>query len=98
MRTENELRDAFHHLAADAPDATEILTGLHRTAAAPRRRGHGLRVGVTVAATAAAVVAVPLLLDRARPTRRTRPARRTPRLPGRRARSRSGSIRRPAGS
>lgn len=72
MRTENDLREAFDHLAADAPDATEVLARLDRTTPAHRRTG--LRIAVTVAATAAAVVAAPLLLDQAPTAPTTNPA------------------------
>jgi hypothetical protein len=60
MRTEEDLRNAFDHLADSAPDPTRIVTAPDHTPV--RRRGTPLALGV-VAATAAVAIAVPTLIS-----------------------------------
>ncbi|TDU87007.1 hypothetical protein EV138_0524 [Kribbella voronezhensis] len=60
MRTEEDLRNAFDHLADSAPDPARILTAPEHTPV--RRRRTPLALGV-VAATAAVAIAVPTLIS-----------------------------------
>jgi len=62
MRTEEDLRDVFNHLAGTAPDADEVRASLHVDRRAAPRRRTALVLG-TVVATTAAAVAVPLALN-----------------------------------